>query len=197
MAERFWSPVKSIVVCGLVCLNVTGPAHADGEFAQMDISRETTGIVLSFVRSDWTADVSFAEYPEGWTQALSLRRALPLDMPFTFKVGPTVARSYDRSTASTDVEAGLRVSAERYQPTNFGSIYLLADVSSVDATAFGLAQVGLSNGFSIEVSSGRSDTYSETTVAVSQRVGDGPFAVRAGYRFDTDVAFIGFSINTF
>ena len=49
----------------------------------------------------------------------------------------------------------------------------------------------------MELSRGGSDDYTETTLAVSRRIEGSPISLRAGWRFDGEEAFLGFSVNTF
>jgi hypothetical protein len=83
-------------------------------------------------------------------------------------------------------------------PMEFGSLFLLAEGSTIEGSAFALAQLGFSGpDLLFELSHGRSDSYSETTVAISKSIGEGPLDLRTGYWFDAEELFVGFSINTF
>ena len=197
MVKKMRSAVFDLAAIGLASLYLAGPAMADGEFAQVDVSSETVGIVLSVGRGNWTTDLSYFEYNEGWAKALSLRHPLPIAGPLTLKLGPTVSVRYENATGRISEDVGVRFSAERYQPTDFGSLYVLGELGSVDNASFALAQVGFKSGFAIEMSAGGSDSYSEKTIGFSQRINGGPYSVRAGYRFETKAAFLGFSFNTF
>jgi hypothetical protein len=178
---------------------VTGPAPgwADGEFAQLDVSASTTGGVASVQRGPLTFG-GVVTIPDGdpsatlsTTQALSL----PVSWAPTLRVGPALGLSGEDLA---DVEAGLRLLAERYSGTDWGSVYGLIDLGTIDRSWFILGQVGLAETqLTFEISHGASDEYEETAIAISRRVQNSPVSLRAGYRFDAGEVFVGVSVNTF
>lgn len=186
-------------VARLATLLVAGPAPgwADGEFAQLDVSASTTGGVASVQRGPLTFG-GVVTIPDGdpsvafsATQALNL----PVSWAPTLRVGPALGLS---GQGLEDVEVGLRLSAERYIGTNWGSAYGLVDLGTIDRSWFILGQVGLAETqLAFELSHGASDEYEETTFAVSRRFQGSPVSLRAGYRFDADEIFVGVSVNTF
>lgn len=173
-------------------------AAADGEFAQLDVSASTTGGVSSIQRGPLTFS-GVVTLPDGDPSAtLSLTMALPvpsgLGIP-TLRLGPSVGFSGD---GLSEVEGGARLVVERYTGSSFGGVYLLAEANTVDRAWFLLGQVGLAAPkLTVELSRGSSDTYDETTLAVARRLGDLPFSLRAGYRFEASEGFLGVSFNTF
>lgn len=173
------------------------PGWADGEFAQLDVSASTTGGVASVQRGPLTFG-GVVTIPDGdpsatfsATQALNL----PVSWAPALRVGPALGLSGDDLA---DAEAGLRLSAERYTSTDWGSVYGLVDLGTIDRSWFILGQVGLAETqLTLELSRGASDEYEETTIAVSWRLQDSPVSLRTGYRFDASEIFVGVSVNTF
>ncbi|MFZ3585375.1 hypothetical protein ACOI1H_25140, partial [Loktanella sp. DJP18] len=95
-------------------------------------------------------------------------------------------------------DLGVKAVAERYVSTTFGSLYLLADVNSIDRSWFMLSQVSFAQpDFAIELSQGESTSYAERSIAIAKRLTGSPLSLRVGYRFESSVIFAGFSINTF
>ena len=173
-------------------------ASADGEFFQLDGSVSTATATASVARGPFAFGASAVRFEGGHAYGLSAIWQLPLETSFvTVKVGPSLGlvRDGDRDDG---VELGLKIVAERYLPTDFGSVFLLADLNSIDSSWFVLAQFQLAGpNLSIELSHGESETYSETSVALSRRLNGGPVSLRVGYRLESREAFAGISINTF
>tara|TARA_R110002049_G_scaffold101576_1_gene246571 strand:+ start:3979 stop:4536 length:558 start_codon:yes stop_codon:yes gene_type:complete len=185
------------MVCGI--LSFWAPsAHADGEFLQLDLSKSTSTGTLSIARGALTYGASAVSYEDGSTYGLSATYQLPVAQKFvTLRLGPAFGY-VNEDGKDGSFEAGIKLVAERYIATDFGGVFLLADLNSIDRSWFVLGQLGLSKpGLSFELSHGESETYSETSLAVVKRYGDGPTSLRAGYRFDAKEMFIGLSINTF
>jgi hypothetical protein len=189
--------VSVALLAALVVAARPAPGWADGEFAQLDVSASTTGGVASVQRGSLTFG-GVVTIPDGDPSAtLSATQALNLPVSWapTLRVGPALGLSGEDLA---DVEAGLRLSAERYTGTDWGSVYGLADLGTIDRSWFILGQVGLAKTrLTFELSHGASDEYEETTLAVSRRLRDSPVSLRSGYRFDAGEVFIGVSVNTF
>lgn len=185
------------MVCG-ICPLWASTAHADGEFLQLDLSGSTSTGTLSIARGPLTYGASAVSYEGGSTYGLSATYQLPVAQQFvTLRFGPALGYVKEDG-ADGSFEAGVKLVAERYIPTDFGSVFLLADLNSIENSWFVLAQLGLSRpGVSFELSHGKSETYSETSLAIAKRFGDGPTSLRAGYRFDAKEVFVGLSVNTF
>ncbi len=134
----------------------------------------------------------------GRAYGLSATYRLPFGQDFaTVRLGPSLGLVYEDGR-DKNFEAGLKIVAERYIPTDFGSVFLLADVNSIEHSWFVLSQVNLSQpDIGIELSRGASDTYAETSVALSKKLPGRPVSLRLGYRFDAEEFFAGVSINTF
>lgn len=179
-------------------LLLSSPALADGEFVQLDLSETTSSGTLSIARGPLTFGASAVFYEDGRTYGLSAIYKLPFaDDIATLRLGPALGY-VEEDGAGDSLELGVKLVAEKYIPTDFGSVFLLADLNTIETSWFVLGQLGLAKpGLALELSHGQSDTYSETSLAIAKRLGDGPTNLRAGYRFDAKEVFLGLSINTF
>lgn len=174
-----------------------GPAAADGEFLQADIGRRTQSAVATVVRGPFSYGLNFSKYEDGRSGAASVTYALPVNVPATLRLGPSLGFQDDKDE-DREVTAGLRLVAERYVPTDFGSAYFLGDFSTVNRSWFLLGQVTYApTSIGIELSRGGSENYHETTLAVQKRLSKGPVSLRLGYKLTSEEFFAGFSINTF
>lgn len=181
---------------GLACF-LAQAAAAEGYFLQGDAGGRTQSVVVSASRGSLNYGLNLSNYEDGHSGAISLTYGLPLADVVVMKVGPTVGFQHEQDEGD-DVQAGLKLSLERYSPTSFGSTYLLADVSSVHQSWFLLGQLTFAPAnFGVELSRGGSDSYRETTLAFQKRIANGPLSVRLGYKLTSDEVFAGFSINTF
>ncbi|MDS9470016.1 hypothetical protein RGQ15_20915 [Paracoccus sp. MBLB3053] len=174
-----------------------GPAVADGFFLQSDIGSDTRGGVVALQRGPLTFGANSTDYEGGKELYASVTYALQLGNVGVLKFGPTMGKTW-QDEGDDDVRTGGKVSIERYTPLEFGSVYGLVDLNSVNNSWFVLGQLN-SNALNagIDLSRGGSDNYTETTLAFRKGFRDSPFSLRAGYKFDSDEAFLGFSINTF
>lgn len=195
---RRFSEVLRTIGLGVALSLPASIAQADGNYFQLDVARSTSSATASLGRGPFTFGAGAVRYDGGRTYGLSATWQLPLDTSVaTIKVGPALGLTRDESSDESP-ELGLKVVAERYIPTDFGSVFLLADLNSIDSSWFVLAQFGLAApDLAVELSHGESDTYSETSVALSRRLQDGPVSLRLGYRLESKEAFAGISINTF
>ncbi|MAQ82712.1 MAG: hypothetical protein CMH12_05710 [Maritimibacter sp.] len=184
------------LAAGLV-LSVPDAARADGEFFQFDLSETASDAVFAVSRDRFSFNGNYSEYESGSATTFSVSYAFPVDGIGTFRIGPSVSRSVDDDDG-TSSELGARVVFERWMPTSFGSLFVLAEYSTIDNNYFGLVQTGFgTSGFAAEFSVGGSEKYDATTLAVSKRIGDGPVYLRGGFKFVAQEAFIGFALNTF
>lgn len=168
-------------------------AHADGTFFQLDVGASTQTVVGSVTRGNFSLEANASHYEDGHNANLAATYGLPVFGGATVKVGPSLGWSDE-----DDLELGAKLSVQRYVPTSFGGAYVLADANSVNRSWFLLAQLSHApSGFGVELSRGGSDSYRETTLVAQKRIGQGPFSLRTGYKFDADEIFAGFSINTF
>ena len=187
----FLSVAAWAVACG------ASVVRADGYFAQADISVDTFTGVFSMQRGPLTFGTVYSDYEGGEDLNVTAAYAFPLGdpaMPVTLRVGP--ALQYE---GLEELKVGLRVVAEHYRPTDFGSLFLLGEGSSSDKAYFGLVAFGLSGpDVVIELThQGDDDDYRETAVAVAKPVPGTDFSVRAGYKFRAEEVFLGISWNTF
>lgn len=191
--------VSLVVLCLAVLVAlVPGRAHADGEFTQFDWSDDgSLDAVLAMTRGQMNYSATYSKYDSGKTVGLSALRLFPIEGGGTFKIGPSFQVSEDDAG---DVESlvGLKLGYEHFVPLENGSLFALAEVNTIESGYFGLLQFGLGqSGVSLEMSVGGSDTYEEATLALSKRLGTGPIILRGGYKFVSEVAFLGIAINTF
>lgn len=171
------------------------PARADGEFLQLDLSASTVGGVASVQRGPLTFGgvVTIPQDDPSALASASWGWAIPGGA--TLRAGPALGLS---APDLSEAELGARVVVERYVATGWGGLFGLAEASTVDRSGFVLAQLTLAEPrLTLEASRGASETYAETTVALSRRLGDSPVSLRAGYRFEAGEVFVGVSVNTF
>ncbi|WP_102225884.1 hypothetical protein [Acidimangrovimonas sediminis] len=188
------------VAAGLVLvagLGFAGPALADGSFFQLDLSDKSTTGVLAVERGSLQFGLNRSKWNGGfhWTGRVTWKFPVKVgSVPVTFRAGPAV--QYNHEDSSWD--GGAAVVAESYNPTSWGSLYLLADFSTIDASYFVMSQFNHKSGFSLELAAmGNNDGYDDKTVAIDYRFRDSPVSLRVGRKIRARETFIGFSINTF
>lgn len=192
------SVAKPCVAVVFSSLFAVGAAKADGAFFQFDVSPETTNAVFVFVREPLSFGLNHVRYEDGRRTTLNLLYRLPLpDSAPTIRIGPSLG-VVDATGLASRTDFGAKISIDKWMPTDFGSIYLLGEYNSIENAAFVSAQFGFSGpGLQFEASYGESDSYSETSLAVSKKLGRGPVSLRAGYRLSAEEVFVGLSVNTF
>lgn len=177
---------------------LAGSAHADGEYWGLDVSRNTTGGVLSVSRGDFTFGASGTDYGDGVSAGLSVTRRLPWDFGIeglTLSGGPALAFG---GGDLSEVKLGLAGGAQRYRSTGWGSYFLQASVGSVNRSFFLQAQTTFAkSGITLGLSRGGSTLYDEASLSISKRLGTSPVSLRGGYLLLSDQVFVGFSVNTF
>lgn len=182
-----------VLALPLLCLSSL-EAGADGSFLQFDLGPETSDSVLATTRGKMSFGANYSTYDSGWSAGLHVTRDFVLESIATVKIGPSLGRSDDTDGWSL----GGKVIVERYQPTDFGFMFLSAQYNTYQNDWFALAQFGNASGLSVDLTAGGSETYSEQAVAVNYRLDDeGPVRLRAGYRFDAQQVFVGLSVNTY
>lgn len=186
------------IIAGAIGLaSLAQPALADGFFLQADAGRETRSLVATEAKGPWNVGLNLSDYEGGSSVITSVTYAFPLGDVAVLKIGPSVGLLRE-SGAWGDPEPGVKLSLDRYAATSFGSVYGLAELNSIDAAWFLLAQLTLQElGLSFELSDGGSDSYRETTIAFQKKLSDGPASLRFGYKLRSEEVFIGFNINTF
>lgn len=194
------APLRPLALSLLVMATPFGAARANGEFLQLDVARDSTSAVASVERRRLTFGVNYYNGDDGQVAGASVLYRLTSTWdgaPVNLKVGPSLGWN-DEDDADAETEFGLKLTADRWFDTEFGGLYVQGDVNSVDNAWFLIGQTVFTGpGLTLEASFGSSDTYTETTLAASKRLGTGPLSVRAGRRFDAGEWFIGASINTF
>lgn len=184
----------AVAVCVALC--ATGPARADGEFLQFDVSPTTANGVFSVERGRLSYAFSYSDYvgSSDLNASVTYKFVVGEAAPVTFRFGPAV--QYERLST---LKVGLRAVAEHYRPTSFGHVFLLGEVTSIDLGYFGLATVGFTKpdiDFDFVVQ-GDNAGYSDQSIAATFGIGATGARLRAGYRFQSKEAFLGFSVNSF
>ncbi len=190
-----WHFIQRSGCVALLCF----PAQlwADGYFLQADAGKQTQGLVATIAQDAWNYGLNVAKYEDGTSVSASIAYAFPLADIAVMKVGPSVGIQREDG-AWSDPELGIRFSAERFTPTSFGGIFALAEVNTIDSAWFLLGQVSWrATGLGLELSRGGSDSYDETTIALSKRLSDRPVSLRFGYKLSSEELFFGININTF
>lgn len=188
----FLSPFRTAAVLPLLVLATQ--VRADGEFFQFDLGQDTSTVVMSVERGRMAYGLTFSDYTGPEDLNLSVSYKFTLGTPVTFRAGPAV--QYE---GLDTWKGGLRLVAEHYRPTGFGSVFLLGEYSTIDNAYFTLAAFGFRQpGVTVELSHlGDDDGFRDTVVALAARLPGTPASLRAGYKIETDEAFVGISVNTF
>lgn len=172
------------------------PARADGTFFQIDRTESSASGVLAVERGNLQFGLNRSNWNGGfhWTGRVTWKFPLQFgSVPVTLRVGPTVQYSHPSTW-----QGGLAVVAESYNPTSWGSLFLLGDFSTIDASYFLMAQFNHKSGLSLELATlGNNQSYHDQTLAVDYRFKNTPFSLRVGRKFESRETFVGFSINTF
>ncbi|WP_143037568.1 hypothetical protein [Allgaiera indica] len=188
------APLAALSIAGAVA--VAMPARADGTFFQLDRSRTATGGVLAVQRGRVQFALSRSDWNGGfhWVGRVSWRFPIQFgSVPVTLSLGPAVQYSHPSAW-----RGGLSVAAESYNPTSWGSLYLLSDLSTIDAGYFFLAQFNHKSGVSLELAAvGNNAHYADRTVTLDYRFPNTPYSLRLGRKLQARETYIGFSINTF
>ena len=175
-----------------------GLGHADGAYWGIDMSRNTTGGVLSATRGNFTFGATVTDYKDGVSAGVSLTRRLPYDLGIkglALSVGP--ALGFGGGDLS-ELSLGLSGSAQRFRSTEWGSYFLQASIGSINRSYFLQAQTTFAGpGITFGLSRGGSTEYIEASFSISKRLGDTPVSLRTGYLLMSDRVFVGFSVNTF
>ncbi|MDD9724615.1 hypothetical protein PVV74_04010 [Roseovarius sp. SK2] len=169
-------------------------AQADGEFFQLDLGEDTTTAVISVERDRLSYGMVFSDYtgPEDLNLTASFK--FSLGTPVTFRAGPAI-----QLEGLETVKGGIRFVAEHYQPTSFGSVFLLGEATTIDRGYFALAAIGFDKpDVTFEFSYlGDDDGFRDKVAAVAFGIPNTKASFRAGYKLDSEESFIGISINTF
>lgn len=196
LSAAFWAIKKNtaaLVMASGVFWLVAPEARADGTFFQLDLAPHASDAVLGATRGKMSFGANFSTYEGGWSAGAHVTRDFVIGDIATLKVGPSIGSS----DAMNGTKLGGKVIVERYQPTDFGFVFLSGQYNSIENDWFTLAQFGNGKGLSVDLTAGGSDTYSEQSVAVNYRFDDGPTSLRGGYRFDAQEFFVGLSVNTY
>ena len=185
---------KTICYAAAMLALAAPTAQADGEFYQLDLGEDTTTAVISVERGRLAYGMVFSDYT--WPEDLNMTASykFTLGTPVTFRAGPAI-----QLEGLDTVKGGIRLVAEHYQPTSFGSIFLLGEFTTIDRGYFTLAAIGFDKpDVTVEFSYLGDDAgFHDTVAAVAFGIPNTKASFRAGYKFDTEESFVGISINTF
>ncbi|WP_111733708.1 hypothetical protein [Roseovarius amoyensis] len=173
---------------------IAATAQADGEFYQLDLGEDTTTAVVSVERGRMSYGIVFSDYTGPEDLNLMVSYKFSLGTPITFRAGPAIQlEGLDR------LKGGIRLVAEHYQPTSFGSIYLLGEATTIDRGYFTLAAISFNKpDVTFEFSYlGDDDGFRDKVATVAFGIPNTKASFRAGYKFDSEESFVGISINTF
>ena len=170
---------------------------ADGEFFQGDYASGGSSVVGSIVRGPFGVALGWSEFDNG--NALSANVTYGLSVPAlgdgaTFRFGPTARLDQD-----DNLDLGVKVVFERWAPTDWGSVFVLADYNTILNEYLLLGEVthansGLSGSLAIQ---GGDNGFRENTIVLGYSIPQTPFGLRLGYRFKARQAVVGFTVNTF
>ena len=186
-------PVFCLMLCASALLSAATGARADGTFFQLDLAPNASDAVLGATRGKLSFGANYSTYEDGWSAGVHVTRDFAIKDVATIKVGPSLGSSDE----SNELTLGAKVIVERYQPTDFGFVFMSGQYNTIENDWFALAQIGNGKGLSVDLTAGGSDTYSEQSIAVNYRMDDGPTSLRGGYRFSAREVFVGMSINTY
>ena len=167
--------------------------QADGTFFQLDLAPNASDAVLGATRGKFSFGANYSTFEGGWSAGLHATRDFVIEDVATVKLGASLGSS----EALSGVKLGGKIIVERYQPTDFGFVFLSAQYNTIANDWFALAQIGDGEKFSVDFTAGGSDTYNEQSIAVNYRLREGPTRLRVGYRFDAQEVFVGLSVNTY
>ena len=184
--------LKSLLLASTFLCLATG-ARADGDFFQLDVAPNAIDAVLGATRGEISFGANYSFFRGGWSMGAYATRDFALGNVATVKVGPSIGST----SGANGLDFGAKIIVERYQPTDFGFVFLSGQFNTIDRDWFALAQIGNGKGLSMDLTAGGSKFYSEQSVAVNYRLDDGPASPRGGYRFTAREVFVGLSINTY
>ena len=183
---------QALLISSTLLCFATG-AQADGTFFQFDLARNASDTVLGATRGKMSFGANYSIFEDGWSAGVYAARDYTIENVATIKIGPSIGKS----DASNGLQFGAKVIVERYQPADFGFVFMSGQLNTIENDWFALVQIGNGKGLSVDLTAGGSDTYSEQSIAVNYRLDNGPTSLRGGYRFDAQEVFVGMSINTY
>lgn len=180
-----------------LCLGSSLPAVADGEFFQGDYASGASSLVGSVVRGPFGAAIGWSEFDDGSAATANFTFGLPvpaLGDGATFRFGPSARLDQDDK-----LNLGAKLVFERWSPTDWGSVFVLADYNTILNEYLLLgelshANTGLSGSLAIQ---GGNNGFRENTIVLGYSIPQTPFGLRLGYRVNARQAVVGFTINTF
>ena len=177
-----------------LCLS-TGFARADGEYLQFDLGPTDGTAVGSLERDGISTGFVWSRHTDGGSIGVSttLSRAVAIaGRAVTLRYGP--ALRFDG-----DPEIGVKLVAESYIPTDWGGVFLIGEIGSIDLSYFSMIEASRSaGGISFAaVATGDDDGYSERSLVLAKRLGQSDWRLRPGCRLEARELFLGVALNTF
>jgi hypothetical protein len=124
------APLALVLATALLPLT----ARADGEYWGVDASESSVGGVLSASRGVYTFGAGFTDYEDGVSAGLSLSRQIPLSLAaegVSLSAGGALGFSFDNEGNLSDTKVGATANLQRYIGTNWGFVFLQANVSTI------------------------------------------------------------------
>ncbi|MCP1170013.1 hypothetical protein [Limimaricola litoreus] len=172
-----------------------GLARADGEYLQFDLGPTDSTAVGSFERDGISTGAVWSRYTDGGSLGFStsLSRQLSLGgRPVTLRYGPSLR--YDG-----DVRLGAKIVAENYTSTDWGGVFVIGEINSIDWSYFSMIEASRNPaGQSLALVATGDDTgYAEQSLVVAKTISGSDWRIRAGYRLQAREVFVGAALNTF
>lgn len=187
---------QALPASGLISLIALSDAQANGEFFQLDYAPRASTVIGSVVRGPWGAALGWSDFAGGGAFSANITYSLPvaaLGESAVFRFGPSA-----RSDRAGSLDLGAKVVLERWAPTTFGSVFVLADYNTIKNEYQLLGEVAhWDSGLSAAVSIQGGDSFRENSLFLGYDIRETPVRLRLGYRFREKRAVIGFAINTF
>lgn len=186
-------PLRALAIA--LCL-APAAARADGEFAQLDFGADDLTAVASFTRGAVSAGAVFSTYEGGEGIGFSITGGRDISLgsqPVTLRFGPTLS-------AGDGLELGLKAVAESYVATDWGGMFAIGEINSIDTAYFAMLEADhAASGTGLALVLTGDDTgYEEQSLVLSRSIGlDGALRLRMGYRLQARELFVGVAINTF
>lgn len=177
---------------------ITVPAAlADGEFFQFDLAPNSSTMVGSVVRGNSSTTLALSLYDDGGSLSINTTYSIgvsDLGEGALIRVGPTARR--DQAGAS---DLGAKVVFERWSPTDWGGVFLLADYNTIQSEYLFLAEASNGgSGLSASIAAqGDDDGFRENTLTLGYDIPLSELRLRLGYKFESEVIAFGISVNTF
>jgi len=189
--------LKAFVVALLLGLPWALPAMADGEFFQLDYAPGESSVSASVVRGPFGFALGWSDFESG--SAVSANATYGVFVPALgdgalIRFGPS-----SRLDEEDQFDLGAKAVFERWSPTSWGSVFVLADFNTIQNEYLLLGELshaasGLSASLALQ---GSDEDFQENTLVVGYGIPQSRVRLRLGYRFEAQQVVVGFSVSTF